>query len=190
MEMNRLAVSDYLSKDAVVGGNFADEEQSQEAFALAMKDQRFFNVYREVWCWYYGGQPFQQNDRGRIDFVLMPKREAIDCGWRNGAIGIECKASGKKAGPVLCQMADYARAVFESEASGLLFCLSGVFVWPGLTVCGGTMASLMAQNRIGSCSSGKVKVSFSIGATGILSLNHDGTMSCHKIVSGRKSGSR
>lgn len=191
MEEIGTVLEKYHTNEIVTGGDFADEDDSQNAFMLAMANQRFFHVMREVSCWYYGGQPFQDNAIGRIDFVLMPRKEALDCGWRNGAIGVECKASGLKAGPVLCQAIDYAKGVFRSESTGLLFCLSAVFLWPGLSPDGGFVTSVMAQNRIGSAWRHKNEVGFSISSTGILRIKLETqTMTHRPIVSGRKSGSR
>lgn len=204
-KMGDRSMSDNFSispqyKDFRTAGNFIDEEQSQTAFEKALAGQPFFRVHREVTGWYYGGQPFQERSECRIDFILIPNMMAISKGWKNGIIGIECKASGKKAGPVFCQLLDYTRAVFQDPVTGGNITLNAVFLWPNLTGKNPFLVSVASQNRIGFIShetkrdyeTNKLynRLSFNINSTHILTISDDNTMTCKPIVSGRKSGSR
>lgn len=84
----------------------------------------------------------------RIDRVLTPTKKALDAGWCSGAIGVEVKAGGKKAGPVILQCIDYMHSAFRMK-NGLLICLSACFIFPlGKSFC--DIASIMVQHRIGS----------------------------------------
>lgn len=188
---------EFGDNNIYTAGNFSSEEESQSKLLHLLQRQNFFSVEREVSCWYYGGQPFQERPTGRIDFILHPLKPAIDCGWRNGKVGIECKASAKKAGPVICQMLDYSRALFESEKTGALYALNAVFLWPGLTKSTGALDSVMAQNRIGTAIYryyGNPEwecLRLKIGGVNIaqfqLAVNK---FTHHKVNSGKKTGSR
>jgi hypothetical protein len=82
-----------------------------------------------------------------LDILLSPKRLLMEHGWRWGHVGIECKRSGKKVGPVIAQAMDYTRAAWNTP-SGFLVMTRLVFVWP----CDppqNELASLMANHRVG-----------------------------------------
>lgn len=187
-------------KDFRTSGNFVNEEESQTSLLNALGSQPFFRVHREVVGWYYGGQPFQERSECRIDFIMIPNMMAISKGWKNGIIGIECKASGKKAGPVFCQLLDYTRAVFQDPVTGGNITLNGVFLWPNLTEKNPFLISVASQNRIGFISHETKrdfetsqlykKLSFNINSTNILTITDNKTMTCKPIITGRKSGSR
>lgn len=134
-------------------GNWIDEPASSADLDSRIADCGLFNVYREC-----RGQYIQppthttRNERGeipspRIDRILTPKKELLaEVNWTLGVIGIECKASGKKLGPVVSQCLDYSRASFT--VGGFDVMLKWVFIWP-LKHFVGDVASVMNQHRIG-----------------------------------------
>ena len=98
-----------------------------------------------------------QNDRTlhglRIDRLLLPSPKLRELGWEYGAIGIEVKKSGVKIGPAISQAIDYSRAVWTLPDFGnIRVWLDWIFIWP-MVKQHGPIASVLAQNRIGSASS-------------------------------------
>lgn len=84
----------------------------------------------------------------RIDRVVLPTKAAKSAGWTLGPIGIECKRSGEKLGRPVSQMLDYRNAAYRLKDSDTWFLLNWVFLWPAMPL-GGPLASVMAQNRVG-----------------------------------------
>ena len=136
--------------DWKTAGSYANEEESQHAFyAIVSKLTDYFRIYREVELWYYSGQPFQSNAQGRIDFVLTPTSKAIAEGWSAGIIGVECKKSGHKSAPAICQMLDYTRSILRLPGN-IYACMEAVYLWPNFVASSHPfMASFMPNNRIG-----------------------------------------
>ena len=137
-------------EDWKTAGSYANEEESQQAFNVIVSRLRdYFRIYREVDLWYYSGQPFQSNDKGRIDFVLTPTQKAIAEGWTAGIIGVECKKSGHKSAPAICQMLDYTRSILRLPGN-INACMEAVYLWPDFVASSHPfMKSFMANNRIG-----------------------------------------
>jgi len=185
------AVEEYVDPDSVTSGNFANEDDSKRAFVEAFKATDCFNIYEEIDCWYFGGSVFGDKPTGRIDYVLAPRKRLIDAGWRMGIIGIEVKKSGHKAGPLICQMIDYSKAVFRlPDACGAsMVCLSSVCCFPGITHCGYAIGSIMCQHRLGNVIVKKQRTMIQVGSTNMFSLSDRG-IECRFINSGYKNGSR
>jgi hypothetical protein len=100
-------------------GGWADE-----GLAVADLDRRLdacglFQVCREVRGQYVQPRYRAEEKQPRIDRLLIPKMRLIQAGWEYGVVGIECKCSGKKLGPIVAQCLDYGRAVFKSTHSHL-----------------------------------------------------------------------
>lgn len=115
--------------------------------ALMAQLQDYFGVLREVTGWYLQPRSHCKPKQPRIDRILTPKRSLLQAGWDLGPVGVECKRSDEKLGPVISQCIDYQKAVFPL-GHGYTVCLEWVFVWP----CGvvpGDIGSIMAQQRIG-----------------------------------------
>lgn len=136
------------------GGGYSCEENACGEFDAMLNHYRnnegahWFRVEREVPGSLMQPHAFCNESYGvRIDRVLIPLLPAIQCGWRWGCIGIECKNSGVKIGKAVCQSLDYRRSVFKLE-SGNITALDQVFIWPIDNVLG-DIASVMMQNRIG-----------------------------------------
>lgn len=92
---------------------------------LVMSD--LFKVVEEVPGKSTGLWHIQQQKR--IDMLLIPTTKALDAGWRNGAIGIECKKSSKNLDDAMLQAIGYMECVWTVQG-GVLLVLSHVFVWP------------------------------------------------------------
>jgi hypothetical protein len=187
------AVNSYTESQIKTCGDFATEDEAKAAFLAAIKATECFNVYSEVDCWYFGGSVFGDRPTGRIDFILSPKKPLIDRGWTMGMIGVECKKSGHKAGPLICQMIDYSKAVFRlpDNNGGCLVCLTAICCFPGLTASGGAIGSIMANHRIGSVTIHQRSTRININTTAVFSFDPCSHEFTHKnIHCGYKNGSR
>jgi hypothetical protein len=132
-------------------GSYERETASCEGFDDAVLRTGLFRVHREVHGSYLFILP-EKNTAGacRIDRILVPTEKLTKAGWDQGLVGVELKRSEKKLGPLVSQMLDYKRACW-SLPGGAQAVLSWVFLFP----CARThneLASLMAQNRVGTCS--------------------------------------
>jgi hypothetical protein len=142
---------EYLESSIVTAGDYATEDESRAAFETAAKATESFNVYAEVDCWYFGGNVFGDKPNGRIDFLLTPRPSLIKAGWLNGCVGVEVKKSGHKAGPMICQMIDYSKAIFRlpDTCGRSLVCPTIVVAFPAFNKTSGLVASIMANHRLG-----------------------------------------
>lgn len=130
-------------------GNWHTETASKAALDKIIQRSGLFRIYPEVRGCYLQPRYDQVGGPGgvRIDRILMPTQELLDEGWVHGPIGVECKTSGVKVGPVMAQALDYLRSAWEIR-TGYRFLLSWVFIWPLLKQTN-FVGSVMAQNRIG-----------------------------------------
>jgi hypothetical protein len=133
----------------VTGGRCPTEQDACIVLDHKLKWCDLFNVYKEVSGWYLNPRPGCPLQRPRVDRLLTPKQALIAAGWPYGSLAIEVKASGMKLGPMVAQAMDYGRAVFEITGGNLVL-PTWTFLWPApdRTV-GGTIMSLLVQNRIG-----------------------------------------
>jgi hypothetical protein len=129
-------------------GDWTREEDSADALDQAIDAAGLWRIYREVEGTLIQPRPGQIDKRVRIDRVLVPTERLTARGWSHGIIGIEAKRSGVKLGPALAQAIDYGRAVWGLPNGGFRIWLDWIFVWPVASQYG-TVASIMAQNRIG-----------------------------------------
>ena len=108
----------------------------------------------------------------------------------HGAIGVEVKASGLKVGPGLTQAVDYGRALFRLQTNSVLVALDWVFVWP-LKSPGGTVASVMAHNRIGAAWADPWRrFHLACGHSNVLRVYPDGRVKIGDTKVGQRTGSR
>jgi len=191
--MNQLSatIDDYLDWSDVTSGSFETEDEAKIAFHSAFSATECFTIYEEVDCWYFGGSIFGDRPTGRIDYLLTPRKRLLESGWKMGVIGVEVKKSGHKAGPLLCQMLDYSKAVFRlPDACGAsLVCLSAICCFPGISGKGRATESIMANHRIGVARVGKWDTNILVNSTNIFSHSSRG-IECRSISSGYKNGSR
>ena len=125
------------------------------------------------------------------DRILTPTPRLVDLGWRHGVIGVEIKRSGEKIGRPIAQAMDYTRAVFTLQDHGSIkVALDLVFVWP-MVKQGGTIASILAQQRVGSAHSDRwTALHLASGECNVITIGHDGEVRIGEVVNGRKVGSR
>lgn len=185
------ALSEYTSTECVTIGEYRTEDDAKEAFVDAIRSTNCFNVYPEVDCWYFGGSVFGDKPTGRIDYVLTPRKSLIDKGWVMGCIGVEVKKSGHKAGPIICQMIDYSKAIFRlPDSSGAsLVCMTSVCCFPGFKK-SGSIASIMANNRLGIVALSSHSCSLKVDATNLFSADDRYGIRFKTINCGYKNGSR
>ena len=167
--------------------------ETEAASAAALDDllhrTGLFRVHSEVRGTLLQPRP-SQVDRGvRIDRILIPEQRLLDLGWKHGLVGIEIKRSGVKIGPPIAQAMDYTRAVW-SLPYGFRVILDWVFVWPEDKQ-HGPLASLMAQNRVGTVTSTAwTLLQFNSGEQTLLHVSRDGTIRVGAGASGTRVGSR
>lgn len=135
----------------------------------------------------------QSVGRLRPDLILIPKPPLVEAGWL-GAIGVEVKRSGTKAGPVIAQAIDYRRCSYSiPRMRGLTVLLEAVFIWP-LDYAAGPLASLQFSQRIGSLwNAYGESLTFRFSDQRVLSIKDDGTFRVNTqslANAGRKEGSR
>jgi hypothetical protein len=172
-------------------GNWIDEETSANHFDYLVTSTNLFRIYKEISGFYIQPRIGQDFTSPRIDRLLIPTDKLSNAGWKEGIIGVELKRSGIKAGPVLSQMIDYSRAIWKLKScGGIRVWLNWVFLWP-LAKTTNTWASLMAQNRFGSCDSAPwAKLLFHSGEQLILRVNNDDSIVLGNPKNGNRAGSR
>lgn len=84
-------------------GNWETEADSMQALDLALTRIGLWKVYSEVPGVLLQPRPAQNENKVRIDRVLVPNERLISLGWEHGIIGIEGKKSGQKIGPPISQ---------------------------------------------------------------------------------------
>jgi hypothetical protein len=136
-------------------------------------------------------RPGQDRKGLRIDRIIFPRRPLLELGWSAGAIGIEIKRSDIKAGPALSQCIDYLRAGWTlKQAGGVTVTLAYCFLWP-LPKVPGTVASIMAQQRIGAAFSTKWDALRLVsGEANIITVRWDGDVRVGACTAGTRLGSR
>lgn len=173
----------------LTGQEFANEAEGWKAFDALVEKSGCFGIHREVHGEYIQPRMGCARQTARIDRILTPKPLLIDAGWPHGPVGVECKTSGKKIGPVIAQAQDYSRAVFFMP-KGYRIMLEWVFIWP-LETTGGDVGSVMAQGRIGYVSSSTgAPLTFGCGGTHGITVRANGTIEAKRLPMGNKAGCR
>jgi hypothetical protein len=105
-------------------------------------------VHTEVQGWLLQPRSFSDGKLNlRVDVVLEPTEYLRMCGWHWGPVAVECKRSDFNIGPALSQIMDYTRCVW-SLPNGFQVMSRLCFLWH-FKPPGGTVASIMVNNRIG-----------------------------------------
>lgn len=173
---------------------YATEPEACAAFDDRIEASRAFRIYKEVRGEYLQPMFATQEKTARIDRILVPLKIAIDAGWTEGAIGVEIKSHEKtktKFGPVISQAIDYQRCAFRLSEGvpGLIIIPTWVFIFP-LESVAGPLASVMIQNRIGTCSFTHADTLRFNAPNQCLNIFRDGKVSAFPITAGKKRGSR
>lgn len=178
-----------LSASEVTVGQWATEADSASALDAILDQLGLWTVHKEVEGKLMQPRAGQANQDVRIDRVLVPRKNLIDCGWRHGIIGIEVKRSGVKVGPPIAQALDYGRSAWRLPA-GFTVWLDFVFIWP-MGGYHGTLASILEQNRIGSAySTDWDRLYLRSGQANVISVRRNGEIRIGAAQGGRKVGSR
>jgi hypothetical protein len=172
-------------------GAWATEMESCAALdAVLAEHGHLWTVYREVSGTPVHLRPGQDRNGLRIDRILCARPALVELGWTAGIIGIELKRSGEKAGPPLSQCLDYLRASWRLPPAGSHVMLDYVFLWP-LPKVAGTLASIMAQQRIGSAfATNSNALRLVSGEANILTVRRSGEVHVGACNAGTRIGSR
>lgn len=180
-----MGIDDWLTT-----GDYPDEPAAVAALLSAL-GERWFTPYREVPGHYLFTRPHTEPTQPRADLILRPTVEAVRSGWGHGCLGIECKRSGVKLGPLVAQVLDYQAAVFYPDGgTGIVPTLWAL--WPAGKI-HGPMESVLAQRRILTADvahrRGGTWVVFRCGGRNVILASHEGGQ-VGALVSGAKRGSR
>ena len=171
-------------------GHWDTEIESCAALDDVLHEVGLWRIYSEVPGTLLQPRPAQTDVNVRIDRILTPRPELIKLGWPHGNIGIEAKRSGTKIGPPIAQAMDYLRSAWRLPGYNVRILLDWVFIWP-MQRQGGTIASILAQQRIGSaCSDRWTLLHLKSGEQNIIRVERDGTIDIGAGANGRKVGSR
>lgn len=179
------------AESATTAGTFTTEPQAWDYFDELVVANGCFAVHREVCGEYIHPRMNTIDKTARLDRLLIPSRKALDAGWRLGAIAVEGKKSGNDLGPMIAQALDYTRCAWRLSVGnpGMILMAEWLFLYP-VDCPGGSIESVMAQNRIGWCRADRQRIVFGTGGMHGLVLNEDGTMTHKPMLAGRKRGSR
>lgn len=171
-------------------GNWSTEQESTAALDERLHAVDLWKVYREVRGTLLQPRAPQADKSVRIDRVLVPNDRLLDLGWNHGIIGIEAKRSGISIGPPISQAMDYSRAVWTLPTGSIKIWLDWVFIWP-MTRQGGPIASILAQNRIGSahCTNWTV-LQLKSGESSLLYIGRNGDIRIGAGTNGQRTGTR
>lgn len=170
-------------------GNFATEPDAWAFFDAAVERSGAFRLLREV-----PGECIQPRHQtgektARIDRLLIPLAKAVDAGWTDGVIGVECKRSDSKLGPLVTQAIDYTRCAFCLKSPpGMIVLPTWIFIFPAEM--SGDLESVCVNNRIGTATLQNNRLRFWCSGTNVISFEQDGSLTAKRPPMGRKRGSR
>jgi len=147
---------------------YRSELEAEDALAAFLEATRLFRVFRQVW-----GRALWTACPGaghvRCDLLLLASRMGLQKGWTHGPILIEVKRPGEPIGPAVSQMMDYLRSSWLLS-NGVPVMASWAFVYPAQRV-HGPLASVMAQNRVGTADLERGELSLWCGEQHILTIS-------------------
>lgn len=162
---------------------------SAAAFDEAVTGTRLFKLHREVCGTLLQPRPGQVDKGMRIDRVLVPTDRLLEEGWQHGIVGVEVKRNSTKMGPAIAQAMDYARSVWTLPHNYQVV-LSWVFIWPMSSDVFGPIASILAQNRVGSATSDHWTPLQLKSGSNVLRVLRDGRLLIGNGTNGHRAGSR
>lgn len=176
----------------ITGGQFETEADAWDFFDRIAGRTNAFAIHSEVEGDYIQPLAFTEHKSARVDRLLIPLRPAIEAGWCYGAIAVEGKRSGAKAGRLLTQALDYTRCVFQSKHSGIRIIPSWVFVWPWPDdqPMKSALESILTNNRVGFVSAHGNELVFNVSMTRALRIFESGDIEVGTLNMGNKRGSR
>jgi len=153
-------------------GHWATEAEAEEYLAAFLNRTALFRVHRQV-----AGRPmfqrhFQEPKGVRADLVLEPGPRLVAEGWTGGALVIEVKRSGQKTGPGYSQLLDYMGTAWSLDG-GVCVVANFGFLFP-VEKQQGPLASIMAQQHIGTASVDGGRLTFYAGESRVLTVRETG----------------
>jgi hypothetical protein len=163
------------------------EQDLEEALAAWLEATGLWRVLRQVM-----GRPLWTASPGsglvRCDVLLLASRRGLAAGWRHGPILLEVKRAGEPIGPALSQLLDYLRTAWLLP-NGVPVMARWGFVYPAERV-HGPLASVCAQNRVGTASFGAGELNLLCGEQRVLTVFEGGVLRLGETRIGQRFGSR
>lgn len=153
----------------------------------------FERSFKEVWGYYLARRPGRQEQRARIDRILIPGPVLRDAGWTK-TIGIEIKKSDCDFGAAVSQAIDYTYCNWNVGIYWM-YC-ERIFLWP-FAMPRGPLQSVMIQNGVGVVHGRDASrpewsrlLAFQLEQNNIVIRADGGLEICSSTKSGTKTGSR
>jgi len=164
------------------------EADLEDGLAAFLEASALFHVYRQV-----SGRALwtacPAAGWARCDLLLSPSKRGLRAGWTHGAIILEVKRPGEPIGPAVSQMMDYLRCSWLLPPNRVAVMASWAFIYPADRQ-HGPMASLMAQNRVGTAGMQAGELTLCCGEQRVLTVCDGGVLRVGEVRIGRRFGSR
>lgn len=146
-----------------------------------------FRVFRQV-----VGRPLWTACPGagwvRCDLLLLASKRGLDAGWTHGPILLEVKRPDEPIGPAISQLMDYLRSSWLLP-NGVAVMANWGFVCPAQRV-HGPLASVMAQNRVGTANLAGGELGLWCGEQRVLTICEGGVLRVGQVRLGLRFGGR
>lgn len=163
------------------------EADLEDGLAAFLEASALFRVFRQVM-----GRPLWTACPGaghvRCDLLLLSSKRGLGAGWTHGPILIEVKRHGEPVGPAISQMMDYLRCSWLLP-NGVPVMVSWAFVYPADRM-HGPLASVCAQNRVGTASLDGGELTCCCGEQRVLTVCEGGVLRVGEVRIGQRFGSR
>jgi len=163
------------------------EAEIEDRLAAFLEGTGLLRVFRQVMgraLW----SPSPAAGRVRADVLVVASRRGLEAGWRAGPILFEVKRLGRPTGPGLCQLMDYLGCAWRLP-NGIEILPAFGFLFPARKV-HGPLASVMAQNRVGTCRLSRDELTCWCGEQRVVTLGADGALRVGQTSVGAKFGAR
>jgi hypothetical protein len=169
-------------------GPWDDELQAKKELLQFLNDKELFLTFPEISGVPLLTRPGKTPQSVRADVLAMPigiHESRFEC----GAIVFEVKRPGEKIGPAISQLLDYLNSAFKVP-SGVSVVPSYGFIFSAPPQ-HGTLASIMAQNHIGTAEIRQGILHLYCGEQRLLSIASSGVIAKYGNLNfGNKTGSR
>jgi hypothetical protein len=163
------------------------EADLEDALAAFLEGTGLFRVLRQV-----VGRPLWTACPAagwvRCDLLLLASKRGLAAGWKHGPIVLEVKRPGEPIGPAVSQAMDYLRSSWTLP-NGVPVLASWAFVYPAERA-HGALASIMAQNRVGTATLAGGELDLWCGEQRVLTVCDGGTLRVGQVGIGRRFGGR
>lgn len=171
----------------VLGARLAEADVEEEVAAW-LDGTGLWRVFRQVM-----GRPLlapqaATSPRVRCDVLVLASRRGLAAGWRHGPIVLEVKRPGEPLGPAFSQLLNYLRCSWTLP-NGVPVLAEWGFVYPAEPV-HGPLASVLAQNRVGTAALEAGELHLACGEQRVLTIGQGGALRIGETRIGRRFGSR